>query len=255
MGFLVMVCSMMFLKPLRSTALLGLSLACAGFFAPLIAYAGVFSVSPVRIFMQPRDRATAITITNDGDKEVVLQADMYEWKQKADGSDDLQLTEDMIVSPPIIKLAPGARQVVRLALLKPADASKQLTYRLITREIPEALSAKDKNLSISIALALSMPVFITPPAAKQALACSSAGNTANVLKVECTNSGSAHTQIRQATLLRGTQQIGKLDNAGYFLPGTKRQFDIPLAPGAAGAAELSLDLDDGSTPRFSFSLQ
>jgi fimbrial chaperone protein len=255
MGVLVMVFPISFFKHLRCIAQMGLSLACAGLLAPLPAHAGVFSVSPVRIFMQPRDRATAITITNDGDKDVVLQADMYEWKQKADGSDDLQLTEDMIVSPPIIKLAPGARQVVRLALLKPADASKQLTYRLITREIPEALAAKDKSLSISIALALSMPVFITPPVAKPALACSSAGNTASVLKVECTNSGSAHTQIRQATLMRGTQPIGKLDNAGYFLAGTKRQFDVPLAPNAAGKAELSLDLDDGSTPSFTFILQ
>lgn len=250
-----MVRSMSFLKPLRSITLVSLGLVSAGVFAPLLAQAGVFSVSPVRIFMQPRDRATAITITNDGDKEVVLQADMYEWKQKADGTDDLQLTEDMIVSPPIIRLAPGARQVVRLAMLKPADVSKQLTYRLITREIPEALAAKDKNLSISIALALSMPVFITPPAAKQALACTRVGNTATSLKIECANSGTAHAQIRQASVERDTLPVGKLDNAGYFLAGSKRQFDIPLSPASTGKVELRLDLDDGSAPSFPLTLQ
>jgi fimbrial chaperone protein len=237
---------------------LGATAVCALAFSvltPLAAQAGVFSVSPVRIFMQPRDRATAITITNDGDKEVVLQADMYDWKQTADGQDDLQLTEDMVVSPPIIRLAPGARQVVRLALLKPADASRQLTYRLITREIPEAAAAKDRSLNVSIALALSMPVFITPPIAKQSLSCAAVSASATALKVECTNAGAAHTQIRRAVLERDAQPLGKLDNAGYFLAGTKRQFDIALTAPMAGTALLKLDLDDGSSPSFELKLR
>ena len=78
------------------------------------AWAGQFSVTPVRIFMATKDRAVAVTITNEGDEQLVMQADLYLWKQKPDGQDDLTLTEDMFLSPPIIKLAPRARQVVRL---------------------------------------------------------------------------------------------------------------------------------------------
>ena len=55
--------------------------------------------------------------------------------------------------------------------LAPPDVSRQVTYRLILREIPEALPPKQK-VQISIALALSMPVFITPPKAARALNCS-----------------------------------------------------------------------------------
>jgi len=40
------------------------------------AVAGVFSVTPVRIYMTPRDRAVAVTITNQGDSPIVLQADL-----------------------------------------------------------------------------------------------------------------------------------------------------------------------------------
>ena len=89
------------------------------------AWAGLFSVTPVRIFMTPRERAAAVTVTNEGDTELLMQADVYDWKQKADGSDDLTLSEDMILAPPIIKLAPKSRQVVRLALLKPVTAGQQ----------------------------------------------------------------------------------------------------------------------------------
>jgi fimbrial chaperone protein len=106
------------------------------------AWAGVFSVTPVRIYLAPKDRATAITVQNDGDEEIVMQADIYTWKQKPGGEDDLALSEDLVLSPPILKIAPHARQVVRLAMVSAPKADRQLTYRLIVREIPEAKPAE-----------------------------------------------------------------------------------------------------------------
>ena len=75
---------------------------------PTPVQAGLFSVSPVRMYMAPRDRAIAITINNESDEELVMQADVYAWSQKPGGEDQLILTEDLILSPPILKLAPGA---------------------------------------------------------------------------------------------------------------------------------------------------
>src|SRR5512144_1995281 len=118
------------------------------------AWAGVFSVTPVRIYMTPKDRAVAVTVTNEADEPVVLQADVYEWKQAADGSDNLVPSEDLILAPPIIKLGAKARQVVRLARIQAPDASRQLTYRLILRELPEI--GLSKGINVPIALALSM---------------------------------------------------------------------------------------------------
>jgi len=43
------------------------------------------------------------------------------WKQKADGTDEQNPSEDLILSPPILKLAPKARQVVRLARIAQGD--------------------------------------------------------------------------------------------------------------------------------------
>src|SRR5512140_989273 len=94
-------------------------------------YAGMFSVTPVRIYMTPRDKAVALTITNESEEELVMQADVYSWKQKPGGEDDLALTEDMLVSPPIIKVPAKSHQVVRLARLIPPPQAQQMTYRLI----------------------------------------------------------------------------------------------------------------------------
>lgn len=216
------------------------------------AFAGTFSVSPIRIFMTPKDKAVAVTITNDGDEEVVMQADVYEWKQKTGGEDDLALTEDMFVSPPIIKLAGKSRQVVRLARMIPAKSADQLTYRMIVKEIPEAKPAKDK-MQIQLALAFSMPVFITPQGAKQKLECSLERSAANSINAVCENVGNAYAQPREFSLTSESgEKLAVLESSGYILPTIKRSFDIKSAnnPIPAGKAKLTVKLDDGTSQTF-----
>lgn len=216
------------------------------------AWAGLFSVTPVRIFMAPRDRAVAVTINNEGDEELVMQADIYLWKQKPNGEDDLTLTEDLILSPPILKLAPRSRQVVRLAMLKPQASGEQQTYRLIVREVPEAKSA-DKNVQLQIALAFSMPVFITPAGAKRQLACTAERATPDTARVTCENNGNAYAQPRDFVLSTATgAKLASRDSGGYILPSMKRSFDVKRTDGLlpGGNTKLAVTLDDGTTQSF-----
>ena len=218
---------------------------------PLSAIAGAFSVSPVRIYMLPRERAVAVTVVNEGDTEVVLQADINAWTQKPDGTDELNPTDDMILSPPIIRLAPNSRQVVRLALLKPADASRQLIYRMIMREVPEAVSMIDRTVQLPVALALSMPVFITPPPAKRIMDCATAPNMA----VRCANSGTAYAQVREILLKRGIVTLARFEGGTYILPGSQKVISLKGEPGVSpGAAQMSVSFDDGKSQIFDVTL-
>ena len=214
--------------------------------------AGVFSVTPVRIYMTPKDRAIAVTITNEGDEELVMQADLFLWKQKPGGQDDLTLTEDMFLSPPIIKLAPKSRQVVRLARLSNARPTEQLTYRMIVREIPEARPAK-QEVQVQIALAFSMPVFITPPGAKAKLDCTVERVSADTVKATCENSGTGYSHPTSLLLSRSTgEKIASQETGGYILPGIKRSFELKPAQGniPGGKAKLTATLDDGATQTY-----
>lgn len=218
------------------------------------ALAGVFSVTPVRIYMTPRDRAVAVTITNEGESPVVLQADLNQWTQRPDGSDELTPTEDLILSPPIIRLGAKARQVVRLARLRPPDASRQLTYRMILREVPEAAPSKD-NIQVAIALALSMPVFITPPLAKREVACKATPGDPGNLNVACANIGTAYTQIREILVREGERLVGRFEGGPYILPGAEKVLPVKLeraGPAAAplGALQLAVTFDDGKTETY-----
>lgn len=216
------------------------------------ACAGTFSVTPVRIYMAPRDRAVAVTVANEGDDELVMQADVYTWKQKPDGSDDLALSDDLILSPPILKIPGKSKQVVRLAMVSPPDVSRQLTYRMIVREIPEAHAA-DKKVQLQVALAFSLPIFITPPTAKRNVACTLARSAADAVTASCSNTGTAYAQPREMTLVgaRG-EKLARLEGAGYILPGATRSFVLKRSDGAiaAGSAKLALNFDDGTSQAF-----
>ena len=215
-------------------------------------WASPFSISPVRIYMAPRDRATAITITNDGDEELVMQADLYNWKQKVNGEDDLVLSEDMILSPPILKLAPKSRQVVRLAMLRPRPPGEQLTYRLIVREIPE-VKITSPDLQVQIALAFSMPVFITPTGAKRNVGCTVERTAPDSVKATCENTGNAYTQARGFVLTSANgDKLASSDASGYILPAAKRSFDLKRTGGKipGGNAKLAVTHDDGVVQTF-----
>lgn len=238
---------------MKSSLLAATLLAAAACTLPV--HAAQFTITPVRIFMTPRDRAVAVTVTNDSDEEVVMQADLYTWKQKPDGSDDLVLTEDLVLTPPILKLAPRARQVVRLARLGGVPTGAQQTYRLIMREIPEARPSS--NIQLQVALAFSLPVFISPPGVKRDLQCGMDRAAADQVRVSCQNDGTAYAQIRalEVTDDKGAKLAAR-DVGGYILPGIKRAFDVKRAEGRipGGKVKLQVALDDGTLQAFDATL-
>lgn len=222
------------------------------------ASAGSFSVSPVRIFMEARERATGVTIINEGDTDLVMQAELFEWKQKPDGTDELLPTEDLVLAPPILKLPKGAQQVVRLANLRPPVPGQQQTYRLIVREVPEALPRSQQGVQVQVALAFSLPVFITPPGAKRALTCTATRTSPTALRATCENSGQAYAQPAAMTLTTptGNTLLSSEIRGGYILPQVKRSFDLSTdgtrVPG--GPVRLQVTQDDGSKQVFDVQL-
>ena len=219
---------------------------------PCAGIAGQFSVSPVRIFVGAKDRTTAVTITNESDAELVMQADVFQWKQTTTGQEDLTLTEDLIVAPPIFKLAPRARQIIRLAMLKVVPSDQQLTYRLIVREIPEA-KPPEPGVQLQIGLAFSMPVFISPPGVKRQLVCEPQRAAPDTVRVTCENNGNAYAFVSEFKLSNASGELITISNAGgYVLPGIKRSFELKRTGGPISSGKVSLFVtqDDLSVQTF-----
>jgi fimbrial chaperone protein len=84
------------------------------------------SVLPVNIFFSPGQRASSLTVTNQGTSETAIQIRAYAWNQK-DGDDQLTASDAVVLSPPIARMAPGALQVIRLILRQPPRAKRRPT--------------------------------------------------------------------------------------------------------------------------------
>lgn len=220
------------------------------------ASAGGFTVTPVRIYMTPKDRATAVTVTNDGDTDMVMQAELVRWTQTPDGKDELTPTEEIFLSPPIIKVAANSRQVVRLARIGAAKSNEQLTYRMVVREIPEARKPTENN-EVQIALAFNMPVFITPFDAKPKLDCTVSRVAMAAVKAVCANSGNAHIHPVKLELndSKGDTLV-RDDSGGYILANVTRSFELKRKDGkiSSGNGKLVVSFADGTNRSYDVSI-
>lgn len=121
----------------------------------LAAGAQALSIQPVNVFLAPGQRATTVTVSNQGTSKTSFQIRAYAWKQQ-NGEDQLTASDQAVISPPIATIPPGGNQVVRLILrLPPLGGDQESTYRIIVDQIPPPAEPG----IVHIVLRLSIPIF------------------------------------------------------------------------------------------------
>ena len=195
--------------------------------------AGSFNVAPIRIDLPAARRAASIEVQNTGEAAAQLQVERFLWKRDNGGEDDLEPTEDFVVTPPIFTLQPGQRQIVRVLMQVPPDLRREGTFRLILQETP--LGDPPPN-TVATLLRISLPLFVTPPGAKAEIAWRLVRD-GGALQLEADNRGAAHAFISQVKTVDGTPL--KVD--GYLLPGEQRRWAVDSAP-----QRLNVTLRDGT---------
>ena len=200
-----------------------LALAAAGLLLyAAAAVAGSFSANPIRLFVPAGASATSVTLENTGAEAVLVQSEVVAWSQ-SDGKDVLVRSDDLVVSPPIFRIAPGASQIVRVGLAGRSAEDRELTYRLFLQEVPQPAAAGAQG--ISVALRLGLPVFITPRVRATPQLAWRAQREADGLRLTVTNAGNAHAQLldcrvaREDGVLLAEQPLG-----AYVLPGATRSW-------------------------------
>jgi fimbrial chaperone protein len=217
-------------------ALLGFAASAWTFWA-LPAGAGAFTISPLRVELSQHVTTAALTVRNEADEPVVVQAQGMHWSQ-ADGGDALAPIQDLIVSPVAFTLPARGSQLVRVALRRPVDPATELSYRLLLQEVPRQANADHTGLEVT--LRLSLPVFVQPTrAAEPQLEWSATRGEDGRLVVRAENSGAAHARIRSFTMTPVDDPQAALAQpvATYVLPGRSRQWTLGAAePNDSGSA-------------------
>jgi fimbrial chaperone protein len=231
---------------------LGLAL-CLGV-APA-ATAASLALVPVRLALSSKQPVGALTVRNDGDEATVIQLEVAGWAQ-SDGKDVYTATSEILATPPIFTVAPGASQLVRIGMRRPADASHELSYRLFLQEVPPPPKADFKGLQV--ARRFGVPVFVgaetaqvkaavVPVAALQWHARAAAGS--DKVTLTATNAGTAHVQVKSFTLApKGQAAPPEHNSPEYVLAGQYRDWQIELEPAPLAGASLHVSAATDAGP-------
>lgn len=228
---------------MRTAFALFLLLACV--FAP--ARAGSFTVSPVRLELEPGTAATSLKVTNQGDEPKTLQVTALRWTRDAAG-DHYDNTDLPIVTPPLFQLGKGgSSQVVRIGFRAPPKAGdNERAWRIIVEEVPQAPAAAGATL-VAMRLRISLPLFVPPAKARQDLRWEGTVDAAGMPHLAATNAGSISERIDRLELAPGGAALPQhLEGPIYIFPGERRTMDMKGVTGLkAGAVKLLLQ----GTPR------
>ena len=203
------------------------------------AAAGTFSIAPVRVELQGSQRTAVLTVHNDDAAPLVVQVSALNWTQ-AGGEDGNSATRELLATPPVFTLPPNGEQIVRVALRREPDPARELDYRLLLAEVPQAA---DKNFTgLRVALRLSIPVFVQAASqAPAALRWRAQWLPDGGLSVSATNEGLTHQQVSDFTLrFAGTEAVARGVVSRYVLPGSTVAWKIAPPGGVAHDAAISI---------------
>ncbi len=203
------------------------------------------TVLPVNIAMTPGQMATTLTVINQGDAETSVQIRALAWNQAADGKETLAPSDEVLASPPIVTIAAGATQVVRL-VLRNAPQGKEATYRILLDQIPPPAMPG----MVRIALRLSIPVFAAPDTRAVSHVQYRVERDAGQAYLVALNDGGRHETVRDIALTTNDGSAVKTaENASpYILAGAAQRWRIVEqdgVPATGGSLRLSARSDSG----------
>ncbi|MDG2526776.1 molecular chaperone [Stenotrophomonas sp. HITSZ_GD] len=190
--------------------------------------AASLQLAPTSITLHAGQQADGLWLTNSGSAPMQVQARVYRWTQR-EGRDELQPTDDLLVSPPMRSLAAGEKQLLRVVRAVPPPAAQEVGYRVIVDELPGFDPARTGTQFV---LRYSVPIFLTPPSEVGAepaprLRARLSADAQGQAVLELSNDGDGHAQIADLALAGGgaprTVQSGLV---GYVLSGQTMRWPL-----------------------------
>lgn len=225
------------------------------------AVAGTLQMSPILVQFYTSTQAQPIWLTNKGDAPLRAQVRIYKWTQTED-DEHLEITNDIVASPPVMELEAGQRQLLRIVRRNLSPVAQEESFRVIVDELPSpgAAPSSDTN-TLSFLLRYSIPAFISPAASPEKTFHHQAhGNVfLDKPRIQLTNKGASRIRVSQ---LIHEDAHGNMTTVvdglmGYVLVNQKKTWPIPssaaaLPPGTfkikmandAGETTLQLDMAD-----------
>lgn len=225
----------------KAAGLAAFLLICTGL--PFAAMAAV-DISPVLVEMSEQQDKQVVRISNSGEAAVSFQVDVVAWSQSTEEREIYESTDELLAVPPLFTLEPGEQQVVRIGLMRDADADRELSYRVFFTEL-EPPQLEDATVSgINVRLRFGVPVFVAPLApASPALDFVALREIEDHTFMELRNSGNVRVKINEVRYQAPSSADQDVSPTVFYLHPGKTGF-LPLEMSdqdAGGTVELITD--------------
>ncbi|QIL72556.1 molecular chaperone [Diaphorobacter sp. HDW4B] len=127
--------------------------------------AGSLQVSNVLLELPQTDTAQGLWLSNEGETPLRAQSRVLQWTQDSTNGDQLTASTMLTASPPLVEIAPGERQFVRVVRLQKGDPQTEQAYRLMVSELPPnagSAAATGASKGVQLLIQHSIPVFVIP---------------------------------------------------------------------------------------------
>jgi fimbrial chaperone protein len=213
--------------------------------------AATYTVNPTRLYLSERATSALMTLKNESQAPLRMQLKAQRWDQSRAGEMQLAATDDLIVFPTLITLAPGEERRVRVASATPFGGVEK-TYRLYVEELPPSSADQSAGASVRILTRMGIPVFLQPPRPTSTAVLKGLGLQDGAVTFELANTGNTH-YIPESVVVRGFtssgQPVSEWPLSGwYVLAGGSRAFTLTLErPQCERIGSLLVEVNIGQT--------
>jgi fimbrial chaperone protein len=157
---------------------------------------------------------------------VNAQVRVYRWTQ-VNGEEKLDLTNDVIASPPSISLKPNGTHVVRVVRVTKNPVATEESYRLVIDQLPNANQVR--NGTINMIMRYSIPAFFNSASSTASAVAWSVAQSGSNLVVSARNTGDRRLRISALRLVdsKGSNLLDANGLVGYALAGATMRWTIP----------------------------
>lgn len=200
------------------------------------ALASGLQVAPVSLSVPSTRNADGLWLSNTSDNILHAQVRVYHWTQQ-DG-EQLTPSRNLLVSPPMLQLAAGDRQLIRVIRVgappNGVDAVED-AYRVTIDELPIDMQQKT---GLQFVLHYSVPVFVQP-AETRVVAPQlqwSLQRNGNQVVLQVSNTGNGHAQLARLTYVDGAGHRSEISKGlmGYVLPKATMRWALKQAASEFG---------------------
>lgn len=208
---------------------------------------------PIDPWLSADRNATELWIENQGSSTTTMQVRIVRWRQEG-GFERYQAQQDVVASPPILRIEKGQKQLIRLIRQAATPAGVEQAYRIIVDEIPQPENDQEPQIGLKLQMRYSIPLFVygqgitTYSTGAHAALTDPSKLSWRVVRdsegpaVEVRNSGDVHVRLSKVSLRQNGQQHSLADGLlGYVLPGEFRRW--PLPAGVRQPTELSASIN------------